>query len=144
LHIIPVSEIIFKGAVMKNIQKRNYTFVIILTVVLGLLIFNSLFTKEIRSTKDGGNWCVPGTWVSGEIPGDNDKVIIDGKVFVNCPAFADTVLVNVDGMLMISEKDSLQCHLLILDEKDGKKGEIRNLGIIIVGEKETNKEKGGD
>lgn len=112
-------------------------------MVFGLMVFNSLSTKEIRSTKEGGNWCVPSTWVSGEIPGDNDNVVIDGKVLVNCPAFGDTLKINPDGLLIVNSTDSLQCHLIILDEKEGKKGVIQNNGMIIVSEK-TIKTPGGD
>lgn len=115
----------------------------IISFTMIFLFLTSLSTKEIRSTKEGGNWCEPKTWVTGEIPGENDKVIIDGEVLVNCPAFANEVFINVDGFMKISEKDSLICNLIILDEKDGKKGQIQNKGIIIVEEKK-NKTGGGE
>jgi len=120
---------------MKKYFKKQNSFMLILTIAFLLMLFNSLNTKEIRSTKEGGNWCSPNTWVSKEIPGTEDNVIIDGEVLVNCPAFADTLLVGIDGYLRISEKDSLNCHMIILDEKDGKKGQIKNLNIINVEEK---------
>jgi hypothetical protein len=112
-----------------------------LTLIFLLVFLTTVSTKEIRSTKEGGNWCEPTTWVSGEIPGENDNVIIDGKVSVNCPAFADSVHVNVDCLISVNPNDSLQCHFLRLEEKDGKKGNINNMGKIIVFEKKAVEEK---
>jgi hypothetical protein len=120
---------------MFDIIKKQNSIAIIILVASVFLVFNSVLTKEIRSTKEGGNWCEPTTWLSKEIPGESDNVIIDGLVMVNCPAFSDTLKISPEGKLFISPKDSIQCHLIIIDEKDGKKGQIQNLGLISVEEK---------
>jgi len=111
------------------------TFKAITVIVLLTLIFGFITAKEIHSTKEGGNWCESTTWQSGEIPGNNDNVTIIGQVLVNCPAFADTLLVKPNGLLIISETDSLQAHCIILEEENEVKGKIQNKGLIIVDEK---------
>lgn len=126
---------------MKKFTKKHNSVAVIILVALVFLFINSVMTKEIRSTKVGGNWCEPSTWVSGEIPAENDNVIIDGEVLVNCPAFADSLLLNPTANLIISSNDSLQCHYVRFIEIDGKKGNIKNNGIITVKEKQTEEEK---
>lgn len=113
----------------------------IISFTMIFLFLTSLSTKEIRSTKEGGSWCSPNTWVSKEIPAENDNVIIDGEVLVNCPAFADSLFLNPTANLVINSTDSLQCHYVKFIEIDSKKGNIHNNGKIIVEEKQVVEEE---
>ncbi|MFH1052669.1 MAG: hypothetical protein V1779_17245 [bacterium] len=120
---------------MKKYQQNKSICVAVLSLTFMFVLINYVFAKDIHSTKEGGEWCKNSTWISGEIPGSNDNVTINGKVFVNCPAFADSMHINFDGLLIINETDSLQCHLIMLEEEGDKKGTIQNNGIIIVTDK---------
>ncbi len=120
---------------MKNYQQNKSIYVAVLSLTFMLVFISYVYAKDIHSTNEGGEWCKNSTWISGEIPGDNDNVFIEGKVIVNCPAFADSVYINLDCILEISSMDSMQCHYIKMEEKGDRKGAIQNYGIINVEQK---------
>ncbi|TAL69235.1 MAG: hypothetical protein EPN82_08015 [Bacteroidetes bacterium] len=125
----------------------------LILIFLFLLSF-SIFAnaKTISSTKVGGEWNNPKTWVKGIVPTENDNAIIKGKVVIKQ---ADTVhkitiqkkaklvvdntektsflvetIVKISGKLQIIDVG----HLRIWEDiKKTKTGEIDNRAVIEVG-----------
>lgn len=88
---------------------RNFIY---LSVTLFTLTIIVAFSKEIKSTKKGGDWHSKKTWVGGKIPLRNDDVVIFGKVTCMKGFICENLKVEKDGSLLMNTGDSVVCGVL--------------------------------
>ena len=124
----------------------------ILLIILLLSFCIGANAKTINSTKKGGEWNNPKTWVKGKVPTAVDNAIIKGEVVIKT---ADTVnkitiqknaklvventidskfvvltIVKLSGTLQINDKGDL---IILENIKKTKTGVIDNRSVIEVG-----------
>jgi len=117
----------------QTIVSRNSVRIILALMAIFILSIN-LHSKEIHSTKEGGDWSDKETWVNGTVPNQGDNVVINSTVKVTKNTFCDSLTVELDCKLHISENMKLICSDLVLKKEDKRFGTIVNMGIIEVGD----------
>ena len=75
---------------------------IYVSIIILLSIYSYALSKEVQSTVKGGNWYLPSTWVFGEVPDENDDVIINGNVSSNKPISCNDMTINKACSLMLN------------------------------------------
>ena len=124
---------------------------IIISFVFYLIFITSSYSSDISSTKIGGLWSNPKSWVGGIVPTAVDNVTIDGKIIVDEVFVCAEITILAKSFLVIdtkNEKESI-CQKLLLNggliiesksiirvktyiEKDDN-AIISNKGVIYVG-----------
>lgn len=76
----------------------------LLGLAVAFMLTVSAYSAEITSTKDGGNWADPASWVGGKVPTKDDDVIITSKVIADRIFESNTVNINEHADLLIDTK----------------------------------------
>jgi hypothetical protein len=100
---------------------------LLLILIIGMYSL-ACYSQEIISTKNGGDWNNPKTWLNGKIPDINSNVVISGKVIVKNPIECKNLRISKKGNLDFSQTQ---------DSLTAKVSEILKIvhGKIIIGEK---------
>ena len=76
----------------------------LLGLALAFMLTVSAYSDEITSTKDGGIWADPASWVGGKVPSKGDDVIITSKVIADRIFEIKTVTINENADLVLDTK----------------------------------------
>ena len=76
----------------------------LLGLALAFMLTVSAYSAEITSTKDGGNWSNPATWVGGKVPTKDDDVIISTKIVADRSFECKTITINENADLVLNTK----------------------------------------
>ncbi|MCK5718873.1 MAG: hypothetical protein KAH84_02860 [Thiomargarita sp.] len=100
-----------------NSKPRFYLY--FLAMMLGLWI-PQVWAATIHSVAAGGNWSKAETWVGGQVPGEDDSVVVNGVVSVSYPTMQG-LTVSRNSIL---QNDSSYNRTLTVN------GDVINNGII--------------
>ncbi len=98
----------------------------LLGLALAFMLTVSAYSAEISSTKDGGIWADPASWVGGKVPSKDDDVIITSKISAEELFECKSIIINENSDLIIDTKsEDIRCSVQ----------EFTNNGILIVADK---------
>ncbi|MBI5325106.1 MAG: hypothetical protein HZB41_07540 [Ignavibacteriae bacterium] len=124
----------------------------ILFIILLLSFCIGANAKTISSTKKGGEWNNPKTWVKGKVPTANDNAIIKGEVVIKTADTVNKITIQKNAKLVVDNTEQTSFVVLTIVKISGKllvinhgvlevieniektkTGEINNSSVIEVG-----------
>lgn len=84
----------------------------LLGLAIAFMLTVSAYSAEIASTKDGGIWADPASWVGGKVPSKGDDVTITSKIIVDKLFECKSVIINDKSELIIDTKsEEIKCTI---------------------------------
>lgn len=100
-----------------------------------LLLSFSVFAnaKTISSTKAGGEWNNPKTWVKGKVPTENDNAVIKGEVVIKTADTVNMITIQKKAKLVVDNTEQTSFLVKTYVNLSGKL-EIKGIGHLRVWE----------
>ena len=82
----------------------------LLGLALAFMLTVSVYSAEITSTKDGGNWSNPASWNGGKVPTKDDDVTITSKIIADRIFESKTITIKENADLILdTRQDDAKC-----------------------------------
>lgn len=82
----------------------------LLGLAIAFMLTVSAYSAEITSTKDGGIWADPASWVGGKVPTKGDDVIITSKIKADKLFECKTIIISDNSELIVDTKsEEIKC-----------------------------------
>ncbi|OGU16974.1 MAG: hypothetical protein A2X61_10580 [Ignavibacteria bacterium GWB2_35_12] len=89
--------------------------------------------KTISSTKTGGEWNNPKTWVKGKVPTENDNAIIKGEVVIKTADTVHKITIQKNAKLVVDNTEQTSFLVKTIVYISGKL-EIKGIGHLRIWE----------
>ena len=84
----------------------------LLGLALAFMLTVSAYSAEITSTKDGGIWSNPASWVGGKVPSKGDDVTISSKIIADELFECQSIIINDNSELIVDTKsEEIKCKV---------------------------------
>lgn len=82
----------------------------LLGLALAFMLTVSAYSAEITSTKDGGIWADPASWVGGKVPSKGDDVTITSRILADKLFECKSLIINDNSELIVDTKsEEIKC-----------------------------------
>lgn len=105
--------------------------ILLIILLLSFCIFAN--AKTISSTKKGGDWNNPRTWVKGKVPAENDNAIIKGEVVIKTADTVNKITIQRNAKLVVDNTEQTSFLVKTIVKLSGKL-EIKDQGHLRVWE----------